>query len=181
MKKISALLMLMTFMMSGIIFTSCKKGEIEKKFDLTLNGIVLNSPAQPGSAPDTVFASQVITTGIEAKLNENGATLQNIKKIDLKSVSLSITTPSGQTFDGIEYLVSYINAAGLGETKVAYKSPIPQTGLTTITQDSQFSDLTEYIKQSEFNFILKGYSNTAIPAMTLTADISFSITAMVSK
>ena len=180
MKKIYFVVMLMT-LASGLIFNSCKKGDVEKKFDLTLNGIVLNSPAQPGSSPDTVFASQVITTCIEAKLNENGATLQNIKKIDLKSVSLTITTPSGQTFDGIEYLVSYINAAGLGETKVAYKSPIPQTGLTTISQDSQFADLTEYIKQSEFNFILKGYCNTAIPAMTLTADISFSVTAMVAK
>lgn len=180
MKKINSFVLFLT-LTTGIIFNSCKKGDVEKKFDLTLTGIVLNSPAQPGSAPDTVFSSQVITTGIEAKLNENGATLQNIKKIDLKSLSLTITAPSGQTFDGIEYLVSYINAVGLGEIKVAYKAPIPQTGLTTITQDSQFSDLTEYIKQSEFNFILKGYCNTAIPAMTLTADISFSVTAMVAK
>ena len=180
MKKIYSFALLLT-LATSTLFNSCKKGDIEKKFDLNLTGIVLNSPAQPGSAPDTVFASQVITTGIEAKLNENGATLQNIKKIDLKSVSLTITTPSGQTFDGIEYLISYINAAGLGETKVAYKAPIPQTGLTTITQDSQFADLTEYIKQTEFNFILKGYSNTAVPAMTLTADISFSVTAMVSE
>ncbi len=180
MKKIYSIALLLT-LAASTIFNSCKKGDIEKKFDLTLTGIVLNSPAQPGSSPDTVFASQVITTGIEAKLNENGATLQNIKKIDLKSVSLTITTPAGQTFDGIEYLISYINAAGLGETKAAYKAPIPQTGLTTISQDNQFADLTEYIKQNEFNFILKGYSNTAIPAMTLTADISFSVTAMVSE
>ncbi|MEI7802779.1 MAG: hypothetical protein WCI97_09065, partial [Bacteroidota bacterium] len=73
MKIIYSIVVLLT-LSSSIIITSCKKGDVEKTFDLTLTGIVLNSPAQPGSAPDTVFASQVITTGIEAKLNENGAT-----------------------------------------------------------------------------------------------------------
>lgn len=142
MKKNYSIVILM-ILTSSMIFNSCKKGDLEKKFDLALTGIVLNCPAQPGSVPDTVFVSQVITTGIEAKLNENGATLQNIKKIDLKSIDLTITSPSGQTFDSIMYLVSFINAASLGETKVAFKAPIPQTHLTTISQDSQFADLTE--------------------------------------
>ena len=177
--KLSILLLIL--ISASVVFTSCEKGEVEKKFDLTLTNFVLNTDGRAGFGTDTTLGTQVLTTGIEAKLNENGATLQNIKKIELKSVDLTITTPAGQTFDGIDYIASYIRAGSLGETKVAYKVPIPQTGLITINQDSQFSDLTEYIKQPEFTFILTGYNSIPVPAMTLSANISFSITVLVAK
>ena len=180
MKKIYSIILVIT-LGSSVFISSCKKGDVDKKFDLSLTGIVLNVDSMNFDGNEKVFAQKLITTGIEAELNKNGATLQNIKKIELSSVDLTITTPTGQTFDGVDYLVSYINAGTLGEAKVAYKSPIPQTSLTTISQDNQFADLTEYIKQTEFTFIVKGYNSIDLPAMTLTANIKFSVTATVAK
>jgi hypothetical protein len=169
------------FIAVAFTFSSCKKGDVTKTFDLVISGAQLQVDAQVFDGNEKTFSNKIITSGIEARLNEFGATLDKVDKIELKSAALTITSPSSQTFDGIDYLSSYITAGSLAEAKVAFKVPIDQTGLTTIALDNQYTNLTEYIKSTEFTYTVKGYNSIDIPDMIIAADLTFKITATVPK
>lgn len=169
------------FVAGALTFSSCKKGDVTKTFDLIITGAQLQVDAQAFDGNEKTFATKIITSGVEARLNEFGATLEKVDKIELKSAVLTITSPSSQTFDGIDYLSSYITAGALPEVKVAFKVPIDQTGLTTISLDNQYTNLTDYIKSTEFTYTIKGYNSVDIPDMDVVADLTFKITATVPK
>lgn len=178
MKNIIRLSFLVVVIGFSMVLNSCNQ-DVPFKFTYTLDPYAFTCPAMPFDGTEKVFGDTVITRDIEAELNQYGASLQNVTSMKLKAITLNITS-TGATFDGIDYLTSYINSTGLPETKLAYKTSIPQTGLTSISMDNNYSELVDFIQADTFKVNVKGYNTVDFPNPTdMTVQVSFDISGMV--
>ncbi|HOS49548.1 MAG TPA: hypothetical protein PLG57_12965 [Bacteroidia bacterium] len=106
-----------------------------------------------------------VSTNITNLLKDNGASLEHLKSVTVKSINLAIDDSSATpyTFN----LVSKINAK-IGNTNsssmidFAKKDPVPSTGLTAIDLDMFDTDLLGYFRNSNIKFNLSGFTNAPI-------------------
>ncbi len=168
---------LMLFSFSSLFLTSCDK-ETESEFDLpfTLPSVTVPAMGAPFDV-NKVFVSEVLTTGIEAKLNEYGASLNDIESAKLKDLRVEITAPNGRTFDAVVFLESFVKADGLTDAKIAY-SEGSLDGKTNVTFSSQFENFAEHIKKDAFSLIIQGFIDEAVPTAT-TLKVDFIVTVKV--
>lgn len=158
-------------------FSSCTK-DTPFNFTYTLDPIIFTCPDLPFDGNVKVFEDTVITRDIEAELNKYGASLQDISSMTLKSISLN-TTQNGVTFNGIDYVESYINSPGLTETKLAYKVGIPQDGQTHLEMDNNYSELADFIKADQFSLKVQGYNTTDYATTKMNIQVTFNIKGVV--
>lgn len=168
-------LLLLLFVATTFAFTSC--GDKEERFEVPVtisgfNNVTLNSDFEWKE-----FSSEVITSEIESSLNDFGYSLSQVKKIEAKSMSITITTP-GVTFDNIKFLEAYVETDQIGSTKVAYITEIP-AGATTVNLENQYSDVTDIFKQPSFTFYVRAYNEVAFGPATGT--ISFTVDVIAEK
>ena len=176
MKKIIHLSSIVLLLAVAFTFNSCDK-DTPFDFTYTLAPIEFTSPFFPANSLKT-FSDTTFTRDIEAQLNQYGASLQDVSSMQLKAITVNILS-SGQTFDGVDYFESYINSTGLPETKLAYKSPVPQTGLTSLSLDNNYSELVDFIKADSFRVDLRGYNSVDLPPTDMNIQISFHIKGMI--
>lgn len=169
------------FILSSFLFSSCDKEE-DVNFDLKFENIPVTVPAMGGPFNEyKTFASEVITTGIEAELNNYGASLNDIESASLKDLTLSITAPSGRNMDAVVFLESFVSATGLSDEKIAYTEG-DLDGKTSVTFTTNFSDLAPYIKKESFGLLVRGYIDEAVPtSTTLDIDLIVTVKAKVKK
>ena len=94
----------------------------------------VNVPAVDGQLPGTPIPGGAIldfpTVGVETKskqyLAEYHTDGNNIRKLDLKSLSIQMLMPPNQNFNFLDTIQVYIGAGALPEVLVAYKYNIPQ-------------------------------------------------------
>lgn len=162
------------FIFSSLFLASCDKEE-DLNFDLKFENIAVTVPAMGGPFNEyKTFASEVITTGIEAELNKYGASLNDIESANLKDLTVNITAPSGRNFDAVLFLESFASATGLSDTKIGFTEG-DLDGKTSVTFTTNFSDLAPFIKKESFGFLVRGYIDEAIATPT-TLDIDFIVT-----
>lgn len=172
-KHVSLTLSLIVLAFFAISTSSCDK---TKNITFEVPYTVENFTAGPfpaGGSERTLFEQDYITN-LEAQLNAYGASLDDIDKVVLKE--LTITALDG-TFDELNYANAHLRASGLADVQVGFISAIPQTGVSTITMDSEFSDLSEHLKQPNFELYAITYSENGFPATNMSATFVVEVTA----
>lgn len=154
MKTLSRLLILLLIVSIG---SSCKKAKIDVGFDITISDLIflIDSTSTTGSQE---LAATIIKANLEQELKnqKSNASLDDIKSVVLKSASIEITDPAGQTFDIVGNAEGFFSGSGLSSLRVAWKDPVPNTGQTSLDLDVTQSDIAPYIKLAELTYTLKG-------------------------
>ena len=168
-------LLLLLFVAATFTITSCSDEEERFEVPITISGF--NNVTLNDDFDWKVFSAEVVTNEIETSLNSFGYSLNQVKKIEAKNMSITITTP-GVTFDNIKYFEAFVNTNATDSTKVAFLTEIP-AGATTINLESQFSDITDIIKQPSFTFYVRAYNEVTFGPATGT--ISFTVDVIAEK
>ena len=145
MNKISLTLFILTFLLLG-----CKKFDEKTQFEMDYNQTVVVPSSTLIDLGINLFTPETETNS-ESTFAINDTRKDKIEEIKLKEMTLNLTSPSGADFSFLESIRIYINAEGLGEKEVAWKSPVPETTAGTLTMDVSDSDFKEYIKKDEFS------------------------------
>lgn len=171
---------IMLFSFSSLLLTSCDK-EVEGEFDLNLGPISVAVPAQgPPFSEFKTFASEVITTGIETALNENGASLNDIQSIKLKTLNAALTAPAGATFDDVLFMEAYLLSPGNDSTKLAYTEG-SLVGLSSVDFKSQFSDAAPHVRNDAITLLIRGFIDKATPPATMNVELVVTVKVKTKK
>jgi len=159
-KKIISILMVVLLASITLTFQSCEEKEKKGTFTLTIpsitfdtNPLIINN--------EVLILDTSVSTAILQKLNSEGLGLDKVTSITLKECKMKLNTV-GSTFDSFEYGVANMKGGSLPLQKFAFKAPIPHTGLTEITFDSQYAELLDYLKLDNIEVELITYPNVII-------------------
>jgi hypothetical protein len=134
---------LLLLLVTAFFFNSCDKDQIVP-FDIE----ILNFPVAAGPLTHPTgnekFLTTVFTTETEQKLNELGASFDDIESAKLKSLKLRITGPATRTFDQIDFCDAWAFATDIPEEKIAYSDAIPKT---------------KFVKKDQFSVYVQGQHN----------------------
>jgi hypothetical protein len=149
------------------VCSGCKKKLTQFYMDYNMSAIIQSSV--PVSSPFTINTPQTITNS-EFEFESNDTRKDRIREILLKELTLTITSPQGQTFSFLNSLEIFIESENLPERKVAFKENIPNNVGNEITCEITVLDLQEYIKEDKFRLRIKTVSNEL-----LTQDVHLNI------
>ena len=135
----------------GLFIASCDEvAEIlDVEFDINYTSEI-TVPASTGiNLPLDLFTPEV-TTNSEATFGNNNTSKDLIKEITLKSLILTITSPSSQRFDFLKEITVYINAEGLGELEIASAKDVADNIGNELELVVSDNNLQSYIKKDKF-------------------------------
>lgn len=136
----------------SISLIGCKKGGPTVAFNVS-DSENFTIPANPTaiSILSPVFTPPFNTTSWENQYSINNTDKNHIKSCNLTDLTLTITSPSGQTFGFVKSIHIFIQATNLPQVEVAYIDNNPTTAGTTITliPDNNV-DLSAYAKADSF-------------------------------
>ncbi|MEY2830236.1 MAG: hypothetical protein RIQ33_2094 [Bacteroidota bacterium] len=166
-----------------MLFTSCKK-EIDASFTKSFDGVnfTLDSTSHTGAIS---LSGVDVSTGITQLAADKGFDINKIKKVVLKSCTITINDSIGTpsiTFDVLDSVQATLSGTSLSTLKVGSANPIAHNGSTSLTLSMNNVDVAPYVKADKFNFNVSGANNAAIPhKVPMTAKLNFEITATIVK
>lgn len=172
-KHLSPALLLVVLAFFAVCTSSCDKTN-NILFEIPYTVENFTAGPYPVGGSERILTTEDYQTNLEAQLNEYGASLDNIDKVVLKD--MTITALDG-TFDGLDYASAWLRVPGLDDVQVGFFTAIPQTGLTSITLEPQYDDLSEHLKQPNFEMYAKTYSSSGYPATNMSATFVVEVTA----
>ncbi len=160
------------------VLSSCEKAKVDISFNLDAANIyfVIEQNTTQGNL---TFATTSFTSDLQAKLDENNASIDDVESIELTAASFKMINPGSQNFDIVDKANAYLSASGIAEIKVAYKDPVPD-GVTQFSLDVESVNLKDYLKQSTVTFRASGFTNAPnVERDSLQAMLTFKIKAKV--
>ncbi len=142
MKKIA-----LVFIFIALLF-SCKKIDKLTQFDMDYDSSVTVESTFGVNIPFNIYTPD-ISTSSESTFESNDTRKDLIESINLKSMTMTISDPSGDDFSFLKSIEIYISADGLSDIKIASKDNIPDN-TTELKLDVSNTDLKEYIKKDSF-------------------------------
>lgn len=133
-------------------FTGCDLNKYTT-FDMEFNSSVTIQQSSGINLPFDLFTPDM-TTNSSSTFGTNNTNKELIQEITLKSMVLDITAPGDRDFDFLEEIHIYIQAEGLSELEIAFKTNIP-ADVDRLELDVNSNDLKEYIKKDKFNLRVK--------------------------
>ncbi len=137
-------------------FFACKKVDKLTQFDMDYDSSVKIESTIGFNIPFNIYTPD-ITTNSESTFESNNTHKDLIEKINLKTMEMTISSPSGDDFSFLKSIEIKISADGLSDVKIAWKDNIPENA-NKIKLETSSADLKEYIKKD--NFKLKVTSTT---------------------
>ncbi len=126
-----------------------------------IQGDTFGIPLPPGGA-SLPFPAVPFATNYKASVSQYGTSTDKILKVDLKSFSLQILSPSNQNYDFMDSIQVFLSAPSQPEVLIAYQYGIPK-GLMTLTLTTDTSvNLKNYFTQDTMNYRLNTHIN-AVP------------------
>ncbi len=162
MKKL--IILITAFVLTAGLF-SCKKLQKLTQFNLKYNSEVTIKSTVGINIPINLYTPP-ITTNSESELSANNTHKNLVQAIKLKELNLKIKSPAGQTFNFLNSIELYIKTDSLPEKKIAWKTDIPESGLTTLTLDTSDEDLKDYILGDSFTLRTKTITDHLITQNT---------------
>ena len=151
-----------------------------KKVDqiLTFNVDVSQSTTIPFILSGTGPISPVpVTTNSADSFRNNKTTKDKVKDVYLNKMMLTVTAPSGTTFDFLDKVQIFISTGTNNKILLAQLDNVPR-GVTTITLVPTTSRLDEYLKADTYTLDAIYTSNKFVSApFTVRSDASFKVTA----
>jgi hypothetical protein len=176
MKKIY--LLLFTFV--SLSYSSCKK-VVDKltTFDIK-HSAEFTVPKFPLVGQE-VFPIPVVTTNIKEQLEKNGTDIDRVEDIRLDQMSLTIISPTNESFNFLKSLDIKINAEGLGEKQIAYITEVLRDQ-TAIPLTTTGEILDAYVKQDKYSLDIKPETREPLlNDVTIRADMVFKVRAKLIK
>lgn len=143
-----------------LITVSCKKKLTQFEIDYTSEVVVPSSLGQ--FIPVSLYTPDV-TTNSSYEFESNDTRKDLINSIYLNNLTLTITSPSGETFSFLNEVELFMESPGTAEQRIAYKTDIPPSQGTTLVCDLENVDLQEYIKDDSFTIRLRTTTDETIP------------------
>ncbi len=143
-----------------LLTSSCKKKLTEFYIDYTSPVVVSSSVGQ--LVPFSVNTPEMETNS-EFEFESNNTRKDNIDRISLEELKLTITSPNGETFSFLNSIEVFISSPNVAERKVAFKESIPSNVGTILVCDLVDLELQEYIKEDRFTLRLKTVTDETIP------------------
>ena len=172
--------LLFIVLIGSLAFFGCKKVKDLLRFDLSYataftipgNQSIINTLLPPIFSP-TVSANS------EQTFKNEGTSANLVKEIKMKKVMLTITSPSGQTFQFLKSITVYIaKGDGSSPKRIAYKTEVPSNVGNTLTLDvDQSVLLDEYIKADQFKLKTEYTIKGTNPDVDVNADLVFNVLA----
>lgn len=129
--------------------TGCKQLDKLTQFYMDYDASYTYSAGLPVNLPVTLNTPDV-TTNAEQQFEVNDTRKDLIESIKLKQLTLTITSPGGQTFAFLKSVDVYISANGLPEVRVARKENIADNVGAQFDLDLDDVELEEYVKADAF-------------------------------
>jgi hypothetical protein len=154
--KTSSIAIIIFLSLSSALFNSCDKSQVVP-FDISiLNFPVTVGPLTAANGNERFFTT-VFTTETEQKLNDLGASFDDIESAKLKSMKLRITSPSTRSFNDIDFCDAYAFTSDIPEEKIAYSDSIIRDGRKEIELLTNYNDLSKFVKEDAFSVYVQGY------------------------
>jgi hypothetical protein len=161
MKKLSTLLSL--FAMGLLLFTAgCKLVDITH--DINGGSVTFTIETQvKGSYEDVNNA----TIDLKSELEKYNVSLDKLSKLQIKSATFTLIDGSSSpvTFDVVDNAILEVgsSSASLPLKKIAWKDPVPHTGLSILAADVDNSiDVLPYAKAADVQYRVAGVLNSDI-------------------
>ena len=157
-----------------LAFVGCKK--IDQLLTFTVD--VSQSVTIPGYFVGAQLPPVKVTTRSEESFRNNKTTRDRVKNVLLDQMVLTVTSPSGSTFDFLERIDIYINTPNANnKILLAHLYTVPR-GTNTIKLEPTTSKLDEYLKADTYELTvdakLAGFSPNDF---TVRSDARFKVTA----
>jgi hypothetical protein len=170
MKKLLLLAPLVLF----LVLVGCKK--LDKL--LTFNVDVTQSVTIPGFFVGAQLPPVSVTTNSAESFRNNKTSREKVKDVYLNKMVLTVTSPSGATFDFLEKIDIFINTPGANNKILLANLQAVPRGTSIITLVPTTAKLDEYLKAEKYELTvdakLTGFSNNDF---TVRSDATFKVTA----
>ena len=130
-------------------FLGCEVIDELTKFNINFEQSITIPPNTIINTPIDIITPD-IETNSESTFGSNNTSKELIEDVRLKTLDLTITSPSNSDFTFLKSIDIYISADGLPEIKVAFKDDVPDTVGSILSLDVVNDDLKEYIKKDKF-------------------------------
>ncbi len=137
------------FLLAVVALSGCEKVDKLTQFDMNYDSSV-DIPSTVGiNLPFNIYTPD-ITTNSESSFESNDTRKDLIEQINLKTMELTVSKPSGEDFSFLKSIEITIKADGLDDKKIAWKNDIPSNAGNKISLETTSDDLKEYIKKDNF-------------------------------
>jgi len=151
MKRLTGILLIASVLVLG----GCKAIKKLGQFYVNYNTQAVFPANLPVNLPLTIYSPEIATNSSQVFQNNNtNASL--IQSVTLSQLSLTITSPQGQTFSFLQNVSVYISSDSLPEVEIASKQSIPANVGDSISLDVTGVDLQGYIKASQIKIRISG-------------------------
>lgn len=135
-----------------LAITGCKKKLTQFYVDYHAETVVQSTFGT--LVPFSVQTPEVVTNSTY-EFENNDTRKDHIRSIYLKTLILTITSPSSETFSFVNDVKIYIDSPNNSETLVASRTAIPDSVGNTLTFSVPETDLQGYIKDDKFSIRLE--------------------------
>ena len=163
MKTSPALYILLAFISTQIILSSCKKKAKESKLDVNYTTIDFDIP--PSAAGTHTYLDLLVYTKIDSVMSANGFSTSEITAAKLREAVLvirNINPPTAPNFDIADKATLFIGTTSPASLKAALLNSVPHTGLVEISMPGIDQDLDSYMKSASFFVSASVTTNAAI-------------------
>jgi hypothetical protein len=155
---------------------SCKKIDQLLTFTISNESSFTISATGPVNLPIDFLMPNNTTNSSEAFTNNN-TDASHVKNIYLKSLQLTITSPSNQTFNFVKSIHIYISTDSSNEIELASLDDIPQN-VNTIALTPTSAALDKYVKASTYNLRTEVVTDQGLTQdVDVNVDSKFQVTA----
>jgi hypothetical protein len=133
----------------------------------------LTIPAATLTGATDTFVTPAIVTNVESQLQANNTSSSLVQSVELQTMTLSITTPPGQTFAALQDMRVFILTDSLPAVEIANQYNISSTS-DTLNMNVDNVQLKQYLLSNSFEMKFITTTNTANTSnMTLNVFLKF--------
>ena len=132
-----------------LTYVSCKKLDKLTQFDMDYDSSITIKSTVGINLPFNIYTPD-ITTNSESTFKSNDTRKDLIEKIVLKTLQMTIKTPSDGDFSFLKSIEIKIAADGLSDKKIAWNYDIPNNVGNKISLQTSGDDLKEYIMKDSY-------------------------------
>lgn len=157
----------------------CTKNSLDANFTVTDSENFTIPPNSILTLPP-IITPPFSTSSWQGTYSNNNTDKNHIKSLKLKSLTLTITSPSGKTFGFLKSIDIYIQAPNLADTKIATIDNIPSNIGGTLNMNTIDVDLSPYAKSDNFTLQVNSTpQSTNTDNVNVRSDAVFNVTASV--
>ncbi|RFC53882.1 hypothetical protein DXU93_10055 [Brumimicrobium aurantiacum] len=128
---------------------SCKKVDEYTQFEINNEQTIEIKSNAVINVPFDIVSPEV-ETDAESTFESNDTRKNLIETIELRSLTMEITTPEEGDFNFLNEIKIYISSDNHTETLIAWKENIPENSSSTLVLETSGEDLKKYVKEDTY-------------------------------